>query len=155
MLFYYKFAGLVADISLVVYLALVFLILSLLKATLTLPGIAGLILSIGMAVDANILIFERIKEELQAGKTTFTAIDSGFSRALSAIIDSNITTIIAAVVLLIIASGTIRGFAMTLLIGISASFLSAIYLTRYLLRLATRSRLIKSAAYLGVRGETQ
>lgn len=155
MLFYYKFAGLVADISLVVYLALVFLILTLLKATLTLPGIAGLILSIGMAVDANILIFERIKEELQAGKTTFTAINSGFSRALRAIIDSNITTVIAALVLFIVTTGTVRGFALVLLIGIFSSVISAIYLTRYLLRLAARSRLIKSATYLGVRGETQ
>ena len=155
MLFYYKFAGLVADISLSVYLALVFLILTLLKATLTLPGIAGLILSIGMAVDANILIFERIKEELQAGKTTFTAINSGFSRALRAIIDSNITTVIAALVLFIVTTGTVRGFALVLLIGIFSSVISAIYLTRYLLRLAARSRLIKSATYLGVRGETQ
>jgi protein-export SecD/SecF family membrane protein len=155
MLFYYKFAGLVADISLAVYLALVFLILTLLKATLTLPGIAGLILSIGMAVDANILIFERIKEELQAGKTTFTAINSGFSRALRAIIDSNITTVIAALVLFIVTTGTVRGFALVLLIGIFSSVISAIYLTRYLLRLAARSRLIKSATYLGVRGETQ
>ena len=155
MLFYYKFAGLVADISLSVYLALVFLILTLLNATLTLPGIAGLILSIGMAVDANILIFERIKEELQAGKTTFTAINSGFSRALRAIIDSNITTVIAALVLFIVTTGTVRGFALVLLIGIFSSVISAIYLTRYLLRLAARSRLIKSATYLGVRGETQ
>jgi len=155
MLFYYKFAGLVADISLAVYLALVFLILTLLNATLTLPGIAGLILSIGMAVDANILIFERIKEELQAGKTTFTAINSGFSRALRAIIDSNITTVIAALVLFIVTTGTVRGFALVLLIGIFSSVISAIYLTRYLLRLAARSRLIKSATYLGVRGETQ
>ena len=155
MLFYYKFGGLVADISLVVYLALVFLILTLLKATLTLPGIAGLILSIGMAVDANILIFERIKEELQAGKTTFTAINAGFSRALRAIIDSNITTVIAALVLFIVTTGTVRGFALVLLIGIFSSVISAIYLTRYLLRLAVRSRLIKSAAYLGVRGGVQ
>lgn len=155
MLFYYKFAGLVADISLAVYLALVFLILTLLNATLTLPGIAGLILSIGMAVDANILIFERIKEELQAGKTTFTAINSGFSRALRAIIDSNITTVIAALVLFIVTTGTVPGFALVLLIGIFSSVISAIYLTRYLLRLAARSRLIKSATYLGVRGETQ
>ena len=83
------------------------MILTLLNATLTLPGIAGLILSIGMAVDANILIFERIKEELQAGKTTFTAINSGFSRALRAIIDSNITTVIAALVLFIVTTGTV------------------------------------------------
>lgn len=152
MLFYYKFAGLVADISLTVYLALVFLILSGLNATLTLPSIAGLILSIGMAVDANILIFERIKEELQGGKTTFTAINSGFNRALRAILDANVTTVIAALVLFIVTTGPVRGFAVVLLIGIFSSVISAIFLTRYLLRLAARSQLIKNAAYLGFKG---
>jgi len=155
MLFYYKFAGLIADISLIVYLGLVFLILSALKATLTLPGIAGLILSIGMAVDANVLIFERIKEELDGGRTVFTAINTGFDRALRAIIDSNITTVIAALVLFIVTTGTVRGFAVVLLVGIFSSVLSAIYLTRYLLRLAARSQMIKSNAYLGARGATK
>ncbi len=155
MLFYYKFAGLVADISLTVYLALVFLILSGLNATLTLPSIAGLILSIGMAVDANILIFERIKEELQGGKTTFTAINSGFNRALRAILDANVTTVIAGLVLFVVTTGPVRGFAVVLLIGIFSSVISAIYLTRYLLRLAARSQLIKNAAYLGFREVTK
>lgn len=152
MLFYYKFAGLVADISLTVYLGLVFLILAGFNATMTLPGIAGLILSIGMAVDANILIFERTKEEIEKGKTIFTAINTGFDRALRAILDANTTTVIAALVLFIVASGSVRGFAVVLLVGIFSSVISAIFLTRYLLRLAARSRLIKNAAYLGFKG---
>ncbi|MEW5921848.1 MAG: protein translocase subunit SecD [Bacillota bacterium] len=153
MLLYYRFAGAVSVISLIVYLAVVFLVLVLLKATLTLPGLAGMILSIGMAVDANVLIFERIKEELRLGKTTLTAINTGFERALSAILDANITTVIVALVLFIVASGPVRGFAVVLLIGIVASFFSAIYLTRFLLRLAARSRIIKKPAYLGYGGE--
>ncbi|HHT47423.1 MAG TPA: MMPL family transporter, partial [Firmicutes bacterium] len=129
-----------------------FLILAGLNATMTLPGIAGLILSIGMAVDANILIFERIKEEIEKGKTIFSAINTGFERALSAILDANVTTVIAALVLFIVASGSVRGFAIVLLVGILCSVVTAIFLTRYLLRLAARSNLIKNAAYLGFRG---
>ncbi|NLC11097.1 MAG: protein translocase subunit SecD, partial [Firmicutes bacterium] len=151
MLFYYRFAGLVAGISLIVYLALVFAVLGALEATLTLPGIAGLILSIGMAVDANVIIYERIKEELKAGRTIFTSVNAGFERALRAIIDANITTAIAALVLFLVTSGTIKGFALVLLIGIVASIITAVLLTRYLLRLAARSKLIKSPAYLGLR----
>ncbi len=152
MLYYYRFAGLVADISLMVYIALVFLILAILKTTLTLPGIAGLILSIGMAVDANVLIFERVKEELQVGKTSLSAVNAGFERAWAAILDANITTIIAALVLFIVASGSVRGFALVLLTGILCSMFSAIFLTRFLLRMAVRSQLIKSPAHLGFRG---
>lgn len=153
MLIYYRFAGLVSIVCLIVYLAVVFLVLASLKATLTLPGLAALILSMGMAVDANVLIFERIKEELRLGKTVLTAINTGFERALRAILDANVTTIIVALVLFIVASGSVRGFAVVLLIGIVASFLSAIFLTRFLLRLAARSRLLKKPAYLGYRGE--
>ncbi len=147
----YRFAGLVADISLVVYLGLVFLMLSGLNATITLPGLAGLILSIGMAVDANVLIFERIKEEIRDGKTMLTAINSGFDRAFGAILDANITTIIAALVLLFIASGPVRGFAVVLLVGVICSLLAALVLTRFLLRLAARSKMIKSSKYLGIK----
>ncbi len=149
MLYYYRFGGLVADVSLVVYLALVFLLLAGLNATITLPGIAGLILSIGMAVDANIIIFERIKEELQKGKTTLAAINTGFERALRAILDANITTVIAAVVLFLVTSGPVRGFAVVLLVGIFSSVVSAIFLTRMLLRLAARSKMLKTPSYLG------
>lgn len=152
MLFFYKFAGLIADITLTVYMGLVFLVLAGFNATMTLPGIAGLILSIGMALDANILIFERIKEEIGKGKTIFSAINTGFERALSAILDANITTVIAALVLFIVASGTVRGFAIVLLVGILCSVVTAVFLTRYLLRLAARSSLIKGASYLGFKG---
>lgn len=151
MLLYYRFAGLVSVISLLVYLAIVFLVLAAIRATLTLPGLAGLILSIGMAVDANVLIFERVKEELKLGKTMLTAINTGFQRAWRAILDANITTVIGALVLFVVASGPVRGFAVVLLIGIGASVFSAIFLTRLLLRLAARSRLIKKPAYLGYR----
>ncbi len=155
MLFFYRLAGLVADISLLVYLALVFLILSAFNATLTLPGIAGLILSIGMAVDANILIFERIKEELGSGKTTLVSINSGFERAFRAILDANITTIIAALVLFVVASGPVRGFAVVLLVGILCSVFSAFFLTRFLLRYAARHKIISRPAYLGFKGEVE
>lgn len=152
MLLYYRFAGLVSVISLFVYLAIVFLVLAAFNATLTLPGLAGLILSIGMAVDANVLIFERVKEELRLGKTNLTAVNTGFERAFRAILDANITTVIGALVLFVVASGPVRGFAVVLLIGIVASVFSAIFLTRVLLRLAVRSQLIKKPAYLGYRG---
>jgi protein-export SecD/SecF family membrane protein len=151
MIYFYRFAGLVASIALLTYLALVFLVLAGIKATITLAGIAGLILSVGMAVDANVLIFERIKEELEKGRTTLTAINIGFSRAFTAILDSNITTVIAGVVLFIVASGSIRGFAVVLLVGTFASIISAFFLTRFLLRLAARAGMIKNVAYLGIR----
>ncbi len=151
LLFFYRFAGFVSAVSLFVYLALVFVVLSWFGTTITLPGIAGLILSIGMAVDANILIFERIKEELQKGRTTLTAINAGFEKAFGAIIDANITTIIAGLVLFIVASGSVRGFAVVLLVGILASLFSAFFLTRFLLRLAARSRMIKTSRYLGLK----
>jgi len=153
MLLFYRFGGLISVISLTVYVAVVLLVLSALNATLTLPGLAALILSIGMAVDANVLIFERIKEELRLEKTILTAVNTGFERALRAILDANITTIIAALVLFIVASGPVRGFAVFLLVGILASFFSGIFLTRFLLRLAARSRLINKPAYLGCRGD--
>jgi protein-export membrane protein SecD len=106
-----------------------------LGVTLTLPGIAGLVLSVGMAVDANVIIFERIKEELRTGKSIRSSVDSGFSKAFSAILDGNITTVIAALVLLFFGTGPIQGFAISLLIGIPASMLTAITFTKYLLRL--------------------
>jgi preprotein translocase subunit SecD len=113
-----------------VYVALVLGGLAGLNATLTLPGIAGLILSVGMAVDANVLIFERIREELAAGRATRTAVDEGFGNALSAIVDANITTLITALILFQFGTGPVRGFAITLCIGIAASFFTALYVTR-------------------------
>lgn len=134
MLFLYRLPGLVASVALIFYVALVGVILAVFQVNLSLPGIAGIILSIGMAVDADVIIFERIKEELNAGKSVAASVRSGFDRALIAIIDSNITTVIASVVLLIFGKGTIQGFAVTLLIGVLCSMLTAVIITKYLLR---------------------
>jgi preprotein translocase subunit SecD len=130
MILYYRMAGVLAIGALTVYVLLVMGGLAGLNASLTLPGIAGLILSVGMAVDANVLIFERIREELVAGRATRTAVDEGFAHALSAIVDANITTLLTALILFQFGTGPVRGFAVTLSIGIVASFFSALYVTR-------------------------
>lgn len=129
----YKVSGIAASLALLAYISIELILLNLLQITLTLPGIAGIILSIGMAVDANVIIFTRIKEELGLGKTVRTAIANGFNKAFSAIFDGNITTIIAAIVLGIFGTGTIKGFAYTLALGIIISMFSAIVITRFLL----------------------
>ncbi len=130
MVMYYRVAGLLAVFALGIYVILVLGGLAAINATLTLPGIAGLILSVGMAVDANVLIFERIREEVALGRATRTAVDEGFAHALSAIVDANITTLITALILYQFGTGPIQGFAITLSIGIVASFFSAIFVTR-------------------------
>ena len=130
MALYYRGAGVLAVMALGVYLMLVLGGLAAFNAVLTLPGIAGLILSVGMAVDANVLIFERIREELILGRATRTAVDEGFAHALSAIVDANITTLITALILFQFGTGPVKGFAVTLSIGIAASFFSALYVTR-------------------------
>ena len=132
MLLYYRMAGLLAIFALGVYVLLVLGGLAVFNANLTLPGIAGLILSIGMAVDANVLIFERIREELAARRAPRTAVDEGFGNAISAIVDANITTLITGLILFQFGTGPVRGFAVTLCIGIVASFFSALYVTRTL-----------------------
>ena len=132
MMIYYRAAGVLAVGALLTYVVFMLGGLAGLDATLTLPGIAGLILSIGMAVDANVLIFERVREELAAGKTPRTAVDAGFGNALSAIVDANLTTLITGIILFQFGTGAVRGFAVTLCIGILASFFSAIYVTRTL-----------------------
>jgi preprotein translocase subunit SecD len=132
MIVYYRVSGLLAVMALSVYVVLVLGGLAALNATLTLPGIAGLILSIGMAVDANVLIFERIREELAEDRALRTAVDEGFANALSAIVDANITTLITALILFQFGTGPVRGFAVTLSIGIIASFFTALYVTRTL-----------------------
>ncbi len=132
MIGYYRLAGILAVVALACYVVFLLGGLAGLGATLTLPGIAGLILSIGMAVDANVLIFERIREELAADKTPRTAVDAGFANALSAIVDANLTTLITGIILFQFGTGPVRGFAVTLCIGILASFFSAIYVTRTL-----------------------
>lgn len=129
----YKIPGLVSVISLAFYISLVAIILALFRVNLSLPGIAGILLSIGMAVDANVVIFERIKEELRKGKTVKSSIDAGFHRALTAILDSNITTLIAVVVLYWKGTGTIVGFAITLGIGVVISMFTAVTVTQFLL----------------------
>ncbi|MDN5347875.1 MAG: preprotein translocase subunit SecD [Clostridia bacterium] len=152
MLLFYRLPGLVAVFSLVVYALIVLGVLIGLKATLTLPGIAGLLLSVGMAVDANIIIYERLKEELRNGKTLRAAVDAGFARAFWTIFDANVTTVLGAAVLYFLGSGTIRGFAVTLSLGIAVSMFTAITLTRFLLRLVVAVDAFKNPALYGVRG---
>jgi preprotein translocase subunit SecD len=135
MLVYYASLGIVANLTLGVTILLLLAGLISLKATLTLPGIAGIILTIGMAVDGNILIYERIREEIRSGKTIYASIDAGFRKAFVTIFDANLTTLIAAAVLYYFGSGPIRGFAVTLSIGIVASVFSAIVVMRTLLRI--------------------
>ena len=130
MLFAYKLLGFAADWALVIYIGLELVALSLFHVTLTLPGIAGIVLSVGMAVDANIVIFERVKEELVLGKSLRNALKAGFKRATPAILDGNVTTLIAAAVLFFLGSGTVKGFATTLMIGIVISMFTALFITR-------------------------
>ena len=143
----YRLPGFVSSIALLVYVEIVLLILSVMRINLSLTGIAGIILSIGMAVDANVVIFERIKEELKMGKTIRASIDSGFHRAFSAILDSNITTFIAAIVLYFYGTGTITGFALTLGIGIIVSMFTALTVTRFLLNRMVDFRISNIALY--------
>lgn len=133
MIIIFRFPGFISAIALSVYTVLELFFLNAMHITLTLPGIAGIILSIGMAVDANVIIFTRIKEEIGAGKTVKTAVKAGFEKAMSAIIDGNITTIIAGIVLLIMGTGTVKGFARTLILGIVLSMFTALVITRVLL----------------------
>ncbi len=135
MFFYYRLAGINSILALILNLVILLGVMAYLKATLTLPGIAGVILTIGMAVDANVLIFERIKEELRSGKTPKSAIDAGFKKAFSTIFDANITTIIAAVFLFQFGTGPIKGFSVTLIIGILASMFTAIFVSRFIFEL--------------------
>jgi len=140
MIIYYKLAGLIANLAVFLNIFFVMAVLAGLGATLTLPGIAGIILTIGMSLDANVLIFERIREELRAGKTVLAAIDSGYKRAFRTILDANITTLITALVLYQFGTGSIKGFAVTLSIGILASMFSAIVITRIIFHLLHEPR---------------
>jgi preprotein translocase subunit SecD len=139
MLLFYRLPGLVANFALAIYVLIVVVVLAAINATLTLPGIAGIILSVGMAVDANVIIFERVKEELRNGKTIGSAVESGFRRALWTIIDANVTTLIGAAVLIKFATGPVQGFGVTLGIGILVSMLTAVLITRLLMRLVVQS----------------
>lgn len=151
MLMYYRLPGAMADIALGVYIMLLLAALGGLGATLTLPGIAGFILSIGMAVDANVIIFERIKDELRAGKRMRAALRSGFDRAVAVILDANITTLITAGALFYLGTGPVRGFAVTLGLGILASMFTAIVVTRWLLIAAVDASPDRAANIFGVR----
>ena len=140
MLIYYRLFGLVANFALFANIVLLVAALSLLQAVLTLPGIAGIVLTVGMAVDANVLIFERIREELRNGNSPQASITAGYGKAFSSIIDANVTTLIAAVVLFTFGTGPIRGFAVTLSLGILTSMFTAIIGTRAVINLIYGSR---------------
>ncbi|MDB9371932.1 protein translocase subunit SecD [Nodularia sphaerocarpa] len=144
MVVYYRLPGLIADVSLVVYSLLTWASFALLGVTLTLPGIAGFILSIGMAVDANVLIFERTREELRAGKSLYRSVESGFYRAFSSILDSNVTTWIACAALFWFGSGLVRGFALTLALGVAVSMFTAIICSRTLMFLVVTNAAVKN-----------
>ena len=144
MIIYYKGSGILATLALLLNLVMVIAVLAGLNATLTLPGIAGLILTIGMAVDANVIIFERIREELALGKTVRAAIESGYEHAFITILDANVTTLIAAFVLAWIGSGPIKGFAITLSAGIVCSMFTAIFVTRSVFMVFSERKSLKS-----------
>ncbi len=137
---YYKGAGIIADLALIVNIILIGGGLAAFQATLTLPGIAGIILTIGMAVDANVIIFERIREELRSGRTALASVHAGFDRATLTILDANVTTLIAALVLFQFGTGPIKGFAVTLCLGIIASLFTALILSKNIFDFILRNR---------------
>ncbi len=149
-LIYYRLPGVVADLALLYYALVVLAIFRMIPVTLTLAGIAGFVLSVGMAVDANILIFERTKEELRLGKTLTSAVEAGFSRAWNSILDSNVSSLITAVILYTFGSPTIRGFALVLIIGVLTSMFTAIIVTRSILRYVVRQDGSRKASLWGV-----
>ncbi|MGN0015059.1 MAG: protein translocase subunit SecD [Candidatus Gastranaerophilaceae bacterium] len=153
MIAYYRVPGLIADIALVIYSLIVFSIFKIIPVTLTLAGIAGFILSIGMAVDANILIFERTKEELRAGRSLFTAINLGFDRAFTSIFDSNMSTIITCIILYVLGTNVVKGFALTLAIGTIVSMFSAITVTKNFMHLLFGTGHLKHPEWFGLRAE--
>jgi preprotein translocase subunit SecD len=146
MVVFYRVFGLAANIALTMNLLLIVAVMSMLSATLTLPGIAGIVLTVGMAVDANVLIFSRIREELANGLTPAMAINTGFERAFLTILDANLTTLLAAVILYAVGTGPIKGFAITLSIGILTSMFTAIMGTRSMINLIYGGRSIKKLA---------
>ncbi len=151
MALYYRVPGLIANSALIVYSLIVFAIFKLIPVTLTLAGIAGFILSVGMAVDANILIFERTKEELRAGRTLFTAINAGFDRAFTSIFDSNMTTIITCLILYMLGTSIVRGFAFTLIIGVVVSMFTAITVTKTFMHIIFGTGQLKHPEWFGIR----
>ena len=150
MIAYYRLPGLIADIALIIYSLILFALFKTIPVTLTLAGIVGFILSIGMAVDANILIFERTKEELRAGRNLFTAINSGFDRAFTSIFDSNMTTIITCTILYLLGTSIVKGFALTLALGVIVSMFSAITITKNFMHLIFGTGELKYPALFGL-----
>ena len=155
MILYYRVPGLFASIALTLYITLVLLVFAEMKVALTLSGIAAFLLTIGMAVDANVLIFERIREELSRGISVKSAVKSGFENAMSSIIDSNSTTFIAALILFFIGSGAVKGFAVTLMIGIVLSLFTALVVTKFLINLAVEMGILRSTGQFRVKGGTK
>jgi SecD/SecF fusion protein len=153
LLLYYRFLGLIASIALGAYAIIFFALIDLIPITLTLPGIAGLVLTIGVAADSNIVIFERIKEEVRAGRTMSSAIRAGYKRGISTIIDANVVTLLTAFILFVLATAGVKGFAFTLGVGTIVSLLTAVVFTQALLGSMSRSRLLRSPAALGASGE--
>ena len=144
MVIFYRLPGILASLALIIYIAIILALFKLIPVTLTLAGIAGFVLSIGMAVDANILIFARMKEEFAEGKNFTISLAEGFSRAWPSIRDSNITTIITSLILFGFGTGFVKGFAFTLIIGVLISMFSAVFITRYFLKLFDGSKIEKS-----------
>ena len=155
MALFYRTLGAAADVALLLYIGINLVVISLLRITLTLPGIAGIILSIGMAVDANVIIFERMREEIASGKSLKAAVHAGFKRAFNAIIDSHVTTFIAALVLFFLGTGTIKGFAETLMIGIAVSLFTAFLVTRILVYALIDAGATNPRVYLRLKGEAK
>lgn len=151
LIIYYRVPGLLASFALTLFVCLVLFIFEEIGATLTLPGIAGFLLTIGMAVDANVLIFERIREEVKKGVSSKTSVQRGFENAMSSIVDSNVTTIIAALVLYFLGSGSVKGFAITLMIGIVVSLFTALFVTKFLMNRAVEMGLLKNPSCFGVK----
>ena len=149
MLLFYRLSGFIANISLLLYVLLFLFAYKMLNATLTLPSISGFVLSMGMAVDANVLIFERFKEEYRAGKSLRAAMDAGFSRAFSTIMDSNVNTLLAAIVLYTVGTGAVKGFAITLGLGILLSMFTAVFITCLIIRLLLSANAIKNGKVFG------
>ncbi len=150
MLLYYRVPGLVACVALIFYGIIAYALFRLLGVTLTLAGIAAFILSVGMAVDANILIFERTKEELRSGKNLSAAVEAGFNRAWTSIFDSNVSTLITALILFYFGTSVVKGFALVLIIGVLVSMFTAIVLSRMMLRWIVRQRWAKQAHLFGI-----
>lgn len=151
MLVGYRIMGVAADIALAMYVLIILVIMALMGSVITLPGIAGLILSVGMAVDANVVIFTRIKEEIISGKSARVAVQTGFKRAMSTVVDSQVTTLIAAVILYQIGTSAVKGFALTLLIGIIASLITAVVVTQLYLGLLANTRRFSNKKYFGIK----